>query len=83
MCSGHANAPPRANTSASTDVFVDGKGVHRVGDSWGPHGIPPHTSTQSSGSSTVIVNGKGVARVGDSIACGSTNAQGSSTVFAG
>ncbi len=84
-CSGHGCYPSRANVSASTDVFVNGLGAHRVGDAWDTHccGVPCHDSSQASGSSTVFVNGKALARVGDSIACGSSNATGSSNVFAG
>jgi len=85
MCSGHGCFPSRANVSASEDVFVNGIGAHRVGDSWAVHccGVPCHDSSQASGSSTVFVNGKALARIGDSIACGSTNATGSDNVFAG
>jgi uncharacterized Zn-binding protein involved in type VI secretion len=85
QCTGHGAFPPRVNDSASGDVFANGIGVHRVGDHWVTHcaGIPCHDSVQASGSSTVFANGKPVARIGDSIACGSANAAGSSTVFAG
>jgi len=86
ICTGHGCYPARANISASSDVFVNGLGVHRVGDSWSAHSCPdtpPHGSTQASGSGSVFVNGKAVARVGDSIACGSSNATGSSNVFIG
>ena len=33
ICTGHGCWPPRANSSASTDVFVNSRGVHRLGDS--------------------------------------------------
>lgn len=83
-CTGHGCFPPRANVEASGDVFVNGRGAHRVGDAWETHCCGPscHDSTQASGSPTVFVNGKPLARVGDSIACGSTNAVGSDNVFA-
>ena len=84
-CTGHGCYPPRANVSASSDVFVNGLGAHRVGDAWSIHccGVLCHGSSQASGSSTVFVNGKALARIGDSIACGSNNATGSDNVFAG
>ena len=83
-CTGHACFPTRPNTQASSNVFVNGRGVHRVGDSHAIHscGKSFHASTQASGSSTVYVNGKAMARVGDSISCGSSNASGSYNVFA-
>lgn len=87
ICTGHGCWPQRANSSASGNVFVNGLGVHRVGDSWLPHTCPSipetHSSIQATGSGSVFVNGKAVARVGDSIACGSSNATGSGNVFAG
>lgn len=88
-CSGHSCFPPRANSSGSPDVFVDGLPVHRVGDSWATHGCthnPPvhgiHDGTQGSGSPNVFANGRAIARVGDSVSCGSSNASGSPDVFA-
>lgn len=85
QCTGHGPFAPRVNDSASGDVFINGIGVHRVGDHWVTHCVGPscHDSTQAAGSSTVFVNGKPVARIGDSIGCGSANAQGSNNVFAG
>ena len=86
MGTGHGCYAPRANTQGSADVFVNGVGVHRVGDSWSTHACgvcPPHAGTLQSGSTTVFANGKGVARIGDSVDCGSAVAEGSSDVFAG
>lgn len=31
-CSGHDGYPPRPNIEASTNVFVNGLGIHRLGD---------------------------------------------------
>lgn len=88
ICSGHSCYPPRENTSASKNVFVNGKGVHRVGDSWKKHKCPRkrgkgHTGTLRSGSSTVFINGRGVARKGDPISCGSKCDTCSEDVFCG
>lgn len=85
-CTGHGAFPPRTSTSASANVFVNGVGAHRQGDSWAVHcdSSPScHASELKSGSSTVFVNGKSLGRVGDPVACGSVVAAGSSNVFAG
>ena len=84
-CTGHDGWPPRPNDSASSDVFINGKGAHRQGDHWVTHCRRRrcHDSTCACGSSTVFVNGKPLARIGDAIACGSTIASGSSDVIAG
>ncbi len=84
-CSGHDCFPPRVNDEASTDVFVNGKGVHRLGDHWVEHtcGDNTHDSVAASGSSKVFVNGKAAIRVGDLVACGSVAAQGSTNTFFG
>ena len=85
-CTGHGCYPPRRNSQASTNVFINGIGAHRQGDTWPPHGCSdcsPHSGTLANGSSTVYVNGKQLARIGDPISCGSRCAQGSVNVFAG
>lgn len=79
VCTGHGPCPPRPNASASTNVFINARGAHRVGDKWQTH--CNHDSIQASGSPNVFVNGRPQARVGDSIACGSSNASGSPNVF--
>lgn len=83
ICTGHGCFPPRPNIEASSDVFIDGIGAHRVGDAWASHccGIPCHGGTQATGSPTVFVNGQALARIGDSVDCGSSNATGSPSVF--
>lgn len=37
MSTGHADYPPRATPEGSSNVFVEGSGVHRVGDTWTTH----------------------------------------------
>lgn len=83
QCTGHGCFPPRANTSASSNVIINGKGAHRQGDSWATHccGPPCHGGSTSSGSPSVFVNGKAKARIGDPVDCGSAIAAGSSNVF--
>lgn len=87
MCSGHECWPPRANTSASPNVLVNGLGLHRVGDGWGPHTCPSipetHSGTAATGSASVFSNGSSACRVGDAVDCGSTMASGSPNVFIG
>lgn len=86
MCTGHGAFPPRNNTSASDDVFINGIPAHRQGDNWAVHCDPTpicHGSTLAAGSSSVYVNGKQLGRVGDPVACGSSVASGSNNVFAG
>tara|TARA_Y100000114_G_scaffold155741_1_gene180716 strand:- start:218 stop:502 length:285 start_codon:yes stop_codon:yes gene_type:complete len=70
----------------SGNVFANGIGISRQGDSNTTHllpGVPcpPHTAPISAGSSTVFVNGKQCGRVGDPT-CTSV-AGGSPNVFAG
>jgi uncharacterized Zn-binding protein involved in type VI secretion len=84
----HCTGMSRAGGSGN--VFVNGIGVSRQGDSNTPHLLPPnippcpgHSASISSGSSTVKVNGKGCGRVGDGISGCTSVASGSSNVFAG
>jgi len=83
VCTGHGCFPSRENASASTHAFIEGLGVHRVGDAWNTHCCPPvcHDSVQGTGSDFVFFEGKAVARISDNIACGGTNATGSDFVF--
>ena len=84
MTCGHCYYPIPLS-GASSDVFVNGIAVGRIGDNYPPHkcGNNVHQGNQSGGSSTVFVNGIAVGRIGDSLSCGDTCAQGSSDVFAG
>lgn len=87
VCTGHGCWPPRASTSGSPDVFVNGQPVHRQGDAWAPHTCPDipetHAGVLAGGSGTVFVNGKPIGRVGDPVSCGGAAASGSGNVFAG
>lgn len=83
---GHDSCAPVALASASPNVFINGKGAGRVGDTYAEHGCKSHSAhagTITSGSSTVFVNGKPIACVGDAVSCGGTVAQGSPNVFVG
>jgi uncharacterized Zn-binding protein involved in type VI secretion len=84
-CTGHGCFPPRPNTSASGNVFVNNIAVHRQSDAWATHCCGPscHDSVLASGSGSVFVNNLQIARIGDPVACGSSIAAGSDSVFAG
>jgi uncharacterized Zn-binding protein involved in type VI secretion len=77
--------PPRPNNQASTDVFVNNKGLHRETDSYSQHCCKSncHVSVLAKGSRTVFCNGLPVGRITDPVACGSAIAQGSPNTFAG
>lgn len=81
---GHGAFPPRSSTSGSANVYVNGKPVHRVGDSWPVHCDPTpscHAGSLAAGSPTVFANGSPIGRVGDPVDCGSAVAAGSPNVF--
>lgn len=83
---GHDACAPTALISASSNVFINGKGAGRVGDSYAAHGCvvhPSHSGTIASGSSTVFINGKPAGRIGDSVSCGGSVAEGSGDVIVG
>jgi uncharacterized Zn-binding protein involved in type VI secretion len=62
----------------STNVFVNGVGVVRIGDQVSPHGRDIHSSSvMAQGSSSVFVNGISVCRVGDLATCGHPGTLGS------
>lgn len=84
--------PPPQGYSA--DVFIEGKPVHKVGDTTLPHfailpAPPPagdlHSDTISTGSPTVFVNGTPMAVIGSELTCvfgpaGKVAAEGAVTV---
>jgi uncharacterized Zn-binding protein involved in type VI secretion len=81
LCTGHGCWPTRPNSSASSDVFVNDVGSHRVGDLWQPHSCrTTHDGIAISGSPDVFVNDKPKVRVGDLIDCGSLVLSGSPDV---
>ncbi len=83
---GHDACPTRPLVSSSGNVFINGKGAGRVGDSYVAHGCfihPAHTGIIASGSSSVFINGLAAGRIGDPVSCGGSVAQGSPNVFVG
>jgi uncharacterized Zn-binding protein involved in type VI secretion len=75
------DCPPTSAVECSGNVFVNRKGVVRVGDAFQPH--CGHSRVVAKGSSTVYVNGKQVCRIGDLLSCGDSVCGGSGNVFAG
>ena len=70
-------------TSGSDNVFINGAGAARVGDTIGEHGIGEHDNAVIlSGSPTVFINGIPMARAGDVASCGKI-LSGSDNVFSG
>lgn len=81
---GHGCWPPRPNDESSSNVYVNGLGVHRKTDHWMPHTcVSTHDGELSEGSSTVFVNGLECGRIGDPISCGDFVRDGSPNVFCG
>jgi len=79
-------APPRVPAGSSPDVTAENQPVVRQGDAYAAHacpGDPPHGATASAGSSTVTINGQPAHRNGDAISCGSTGANGATSVIIG
>ena len=76
------------NGTVSSDVFINGRGAHRQGDT-GATNCPHGGTFQSVGASaTVFINGRGATRIGDStvcIVCGQSGSHtsGSGNVFIG
>lgn len=79
-------APPTVIISGSSNVFINGLGAARVGDSFAPHACAealPHPVIALKGSSTVYINGRLAYRMGDPTNCGAICATGSPNVFCG
>lgn len=84
MTMGHGCYPPQKLLEGSSNVFIEGKPTHRVGDKIQPHCCRDcHPSVASDGSDTVFVNGKAIMRVADKANCGSAIMTGARTVSAG
>lgn len=85
LCTGHGCHPPRKAIEGSSDVMVNGKGVHCVGHRWATHTCDKdtHDGVLAKGSSSVFINGKPAGKIGDPISCGSVVAEASPDVFAG
>ena len=75
------DCPPTPAIECSSNVFVNGLGVVRVGDAFQPH--CKHGRVVVRGSSSVYVNGRQVCRRGDLLSCGDRVCEGSGNVFAG
>ena len=85
---GHDTFPPTNSNQGSDDVFVNGVGVHRVGDTAILHcdlkkPYPCHIPVASKGSSSVFINGNAAMRIADDYDCGDVVAAGSKNVFCG
>lgn len=83
---GHDACPPTALNSASGNVFTNGRGSGRVGDSYVAHSCIAHGSHSgviASGSSSVFINSRAAGRIGDPVSCGGSVAEGSGNVFIG
>lgn len=85
ICTGHGSFPPRPNSGASGDTYINSRGAHRVGDGYIPHGSPspspPHGAVAAAGSPNVFTNSKAQCRIGDPVSCGSAMATGSGNVI--
>ncbi len=76
------------NSAVSGNVFINGLGAHRLGDT-GPCNCPHGgTFATTGGSGTVFINGRAAVRVGDATTCqtcgkGGSHTTGSGNVFIG
>lgn len=88
VSTGHPCDGSTVTDVGSENVFVNGKGVVRLGDLQHVHNLlvgtscVPHVLALSSSSSTVFVNGKGAGRKGDAYG-GEIITSGSENVFFG
>jgi len=80
---GHGCYPDHNIAEASNNVFVNGIGASRAGDSSTVHCCPPCHSGVMSGANSVFINGRSAQKVGDPVSCGSTQTGGSPNVFIG
>lgn len=85
VCTGHDCFPPRPSISGSESVYINGKSVVRLGDTYATHCCRSscHAGVLASASSRVFIEGAAVGRVGDALSCGSKVREGSGDVFVG
>lgn len=84
ITTGHDSFPPRPSVTASEDVFADGIGIVRLGDTYAVHCNPTptcHDGVSTTTAQTVFVNGQPITTVGSSVSCGDFVAVGSQSVF--
>ena len=79
ISTGHGGCSSRPNSSASPDVFVNCRPVHRVTDSWVVHCT--HSGMTVSGNATIFVNGLIKAKITSAVSCGEAIASGSGDVL--
>lgn len=82
-----ASSSVQSTDAGSGNVFANGIGVVRLGDTMIPHPFPGpccviHAPALSSSSGSVFVNGKGIGRLGDDYS-GHVISSGSGNVIAG
>ena len=81
---GAFHCSPWTIASASSDVFINGRGAARIGDKTSLHLRPagrkcvPHTAAITQGAATVRINGQPAARIGSQLA-GCTRVTGGSS----
>jgi uncharacterized Zn-binding protein involved in type VI secretion len=86
---GIPHCSPYVIGTASSDVFVNGRGAARIGDLAKPHLRPAgrfcviHVPPIIQGSTSVFINGRPAARQGDALAACTLIALGSSDVIIG
>ena len=79
---GHGCFAPRPSIAGSSNVFINLRNTHRVGDAWVVHTCgSSHAGTTVVGSTNVFVNGLSLARENDAISCGDKCSQGSTNVY--
>lgn len=74
-----------ATDEASDNVFVNQKGVVRMGDNVEAHSAAgscaSHAPPLTEGSSSVFANGKAIGRIGDTYGCGAEITEASDNVY--
>lgn len=84
LTTGHGCWPPTVPASCSDNVFFNGRGAVRNGDSIVPHTCPTIPETHGGtyiGTSTVYVNGRALQVQGSPVSCGDGCGPGSPNCF--